>query len=172
MELRGMRTVRIHSWIAGFIGVAVALAGPIAWASGYQPGLQPPDTKRHQTPPAVAPPSTVAAMQPFVDPSVPRCTPAAIRDLRFPVPIPVDEIQVVVRTGSPVHGAALVRLESASADRIVRVGAASKRLSFRPAIVSASFTVSLDPVLTAATDACIERVELRSAGARIATVVP
>jgi hypothetical protein len=100
-----------------------------------------------------------------------RCTPAAIADVRLPTPVPVDEIRVIVADGSPLSGAAQVTVDAGDFDRVLHVRGASHGLTFYPALTSAEFRVSLAPVFTAGA-VCIERIELRRAGAPVATVVP
>lgn len=123
---------------------------------------------------AVAGPAT--AVRPLPAPRVAplppgaACTPAAIADIRLPVAVPVDEIHVVVAGASP-RAAARVTVDAGGFDRVLHVAGASHGLSFSPALWSAEFRVSLDPIFTA--DApCIERIELRRGGAPVATVVP
>jgi len=109
---------------------------------------------------------------PDAPPPPPRCTQAAIADVILAAPVPVDEIRVVVAAGSPETGAAEVTVEVGSTDRVVRVHGGSRGLSFTPAITSRAFRVSLLPDLAAARDACVDRIELRRAGAPVATIVP
>lgn len=109
---------------------------------------------------------------PADEPPRPRCTPAAIADVILAAPVPVDEIRVVVAPGSPEAGGAEVTLEVGSTDRVVHVQGGSRGLSFTPAITSSAFRVSLLPDLAAARDACVDRIELRRAGAPVATIVP
>ncbi len=102
-----------------------------------------------------------------------RCTPAAIADVVLAAPVPVDEIRVVVADGSPAAGAAEVTLEAGdAADRVVHIVGASQGLSFSPALTSRAFRVSLLPDLSAAHDACVDRIELRRGGAPVATIIP
>jgi hypothetical protein len=99
----------------------------------------------------------------------PRCTQAAITDVVLAAPVPVDEIRVLVAPGDP-DGAAEVTLEVGSADRVVHVSGTSRGLSFSPPLTARSFRVSLFPDLSASRDACVDRIELRRAGAPVATV--
>lgn len=102
-----------------------------------------------------------------------RCPAAAVRTVRLPTVVAVDEIRVVVDDRSPHAGAASVRVAAGSFDRVVRVrGAASKAVSFSPALQGAEFDVVVDPVFTAVTGSCIERIELRHGGLPIAVVRP
>lgn len=102
-----------------------------------------------------------------------RCTPAAIADVILAAPVPIDEIRVVVAAGSPESGAAEVTVEVAdSSDRVLHVRGGSRGLSFSPALTSRAFRVSLLPDLAAPRDVCVDRIELRRAGAPVATVVP
>ena len=75
-------------------------------------------------------------------------------------------------TSTSSFGAAEVTVEVGSTDRVVRVHGGSRGLSFTPAITSRAFRVSLLPDLAAARDACVDRIELRRAGAPVATIVP
>lgn len=103
----------------------------------------------------------------------PRCTPAAIADVVLAAPVPVDEIRVVVADHSPEAGAAEVTVEAGGAlDRVVHVRGSSQGLSFSPALTARAFRVSLLPDLAAPRDACVDRIELRRAGAAVATIVP
>jgi hypothetical protein len=107
------------------------------------------------------------------DPPAPRCTPAAIADIVLAAPVPIDEIRVVVADDSPEAGAAEVTLAAGdAADRVVHVRGSSQGLSFTPALTARAFRVSLLPDLAAARDACVDRIELRRAGAAVATIVP
>jgi len=116
----------------------------------------------------------VQAGAPVEHPGTSRCTPAAIADVVLAAPVPVDEIRVVVADGSPAAGAAEVTLEASgdAADRVVHILGASQGLSFSPALTSRAFRVSLLPDLSAARDACVDRIELRRGGAPVATIVP
>jgi hypothetical protein len=105
-------------------------------------------------------------------PAPPRCTQAAIADVVLAAPVPVDEIRVLVAAGSPDAGAAEVTLEVGSADRVVHVIGGSRGVSFWPPLTARSFRVSLLPDFAAARDACVDRIELRRAGAPVATIVP
>ncbi len=98
----------------------------------------------------------------------PRCTQAAITDVVLAAPVPVDEIRVLVAAGD--EGAAEVTLEVGSADRVVHVLGGSRGLSFSPPLTARTFRVSLFPDLAASRDACVDRIELRRAGAPVATV--
>jgi hypothetical protein len=104
-------------------------------------------------------------------PTPPRCSPAAIADVRLPFPVGVDEIHVIVSESSPATSAAEVTVDAGAFDRVLHVRGGSHALTFHPALTSAEFRVSLDPVFTAGSP-CIERIELRRGGAAIATVVP
>jgi hypothetical protein len=100
----------------------------------------------------------------------PRCTQAVIADVVLTAPVPVDEIRVLVAPGAP-DGAAEVTLEvGGSEDRVVHVNGSSRGLSFSPPLTARSFRVSLFPDLSASRDACVDRIELRRAGAPVATV--
>jgi hypothetical protein len=102
-----------------------------------------------------------------------RCSSAAITDIHLPGPVPVDEIRVVVAETAGPTAAARVTVDSGAFDRVVRVnGGLSHGLKFTPALTSAVFRVSLDPTFESAPSPCIERIELRRAGAAVATVVP
>ena len=102
----------------------------------------------------------------------PRCVPAAIADVVLSAPTSVDEIRVVVAEGSPEAGAAEVVVEAGRADRVVHVQGGSHDLQFFPAMTASAFRVSLSPVFGAASDACVDRIELYRGGAPVATVVP
>jgi hypothetical protein len=102
-----------------------------------------------------------------------RCTQAAIADVVLAAPVPIDEIRVVVASGSPETGAAQVTVEvSDGGDRVVYLRGGSRALSFSPALTSRAFRVSLLPDFAAARDACVDRIELRRGGAPVATIVP
>ena len=110
---------------------------------------------------------------PAVAPPPARCSQAAIADVILTAPVPIDEIRVVVASGSPEAGAAEVTVEvSGGSDRVVHVRGGSRGLSFSPALTSRAFRISLLPDFAAAHDACVDRIELRRGGAPVATVVP
>jgi hypothetical protein len=103
---------------------------------------------------------------------VDHCIPAAIADVMLAVPVPIDEIQVVVTDDSPETGAAEVMVQVGSSDRVVRIFGGSHGIKFFPALTSSAFRVSLLPVFEADRDACVERIELRRGGSPVATVRP
>ena len=99
------------------------------------------------------------------------CTSAAITDVELQEEASVDEIRVMVAP-SPRGSAAEVVVDSGEIDRIVRIQETSKALHFAPAMAAAQFRVSVNPVLTAPNDACVERIDLLRAGRVVATVRP
>lgn len=102
-----------------------------------------------------------------------RCTPATMRTVRLPTVVTVDEIRVVVDRHSPDLGAASVRVAAGAHDRVVRIqGASSKAVSFAPALYGAEFDIMVDPVFSAVTGSCIDRIELRHGGLPVAVVQP
>ena len=106
------------------------------------------------------------------EPGADRCTPAAIADVLLAAPVPVDEILVVVRDGSPASAAAEVTVAAERSDRVLRVRGGSHRLAFYPALTASSFRVSLLPSFEAGASPCVDRIELRRGGSAVATVVP
>jgi hypothetical protein len=102
-----------------------------------------------------------------------QCAPAAYQAVHLPPGTEVDDIWVFVSEGSPLDGSSLIRVETDAGDRMVRVrGESSLGLSFRPALRATTYHVSVDPVFSAPTGACVERIELRSRGATLAIVRP
>lgn len=101
------------------------------------------------------------------------CSPAAIRDIKLPAKVQIDEIRAVVAGDSPAAGAARVTVEAGPFDRALSlIGPVSHRLSFWPALEASSFHVVIDPVLGAPDSVCVQRIELRSRGALVAAVQP
>ncbi len=122
---------------------------------------------------ALAPSARAEAPRPAGTRPRPACPAAEVVDVRLPGPVAVDEIRVVVARRSPVAGAAAIRVDDGRFDRVVRVrGSQPKALRFAPALESAAFQVSLDPVFDAPRGACVERVELVRGGVTVATVKP
>ena len=129
------------------IGLAVVMAAAAA-------GAQPRPRGDEASPPSPSPP----------------CVPAGIADVALGAPAAVDEIRVVVAEGSPEGGAAEVVVEGGRGDRVLHIRGGSHALQFFPALRGTDLRVSLSPVFGAASDACVERVELRRGGAPVATV--
>lgn len=144
-----MTQLRTH---AAALAVAIALGGAVTLGSA--------DARN----PGAATPTEVGGLH---------CVPAAYDQIRLPAAASVDDIRVFVTPGSPSAGAALVRVETNRGDRVLRVrGDGSRGLAFQPALVASTYHVSVDPVFSAPTSACIERIELWSRGARVAVVHP
>ena len=100
------------------------------------------------------------------------CTPAAMTDLRFRSPVPIDEIRVVLAQGSPEGGASEIVVDAGFADRVMTVGQSSQSLSFFPALTGHEFRIWMGPVLEASDSACIDRIELLRAGQPVASFDP
>jgi len=101
------------------------------------------------------------------------CTPGHVEVVRLAKAMPIDEIRVDVSRLSPSHGATNVYVWDGRFMRVLRIrGQASQRLSFSPPINSDRLHVSLEPVYTAPTNACVDRVELRVKGTAVAEVTP
>jgi hypothetical protein len=126
------------------------------------------------SPPAPAPIQAVAALtaDEGVVPDEDRgCSAGAIADIRLPAVTQVDEIVVILRDGSPLDGAAELRVDAGAFDRVMHIRDTSKTLSFTPALSSSELRITLEPVLSQPS-ACVDRIELRQAGVAVATVVP
>ena len=101
------------------------------------------------------------------------CLSGLIRDVVLPRAVAVDEIVVVLQASSPAGGAAAVEVAAGHGGRAMTVqGVPKQHLVFSPPLSARTFHVALLPVFTARADACVERIELRSAGRRVANVRP
>jgi hypothetical protein len=145
-----------------------AVAAPPA--ASPQPAASPPTAASPR--PAAAPPT---AASPALPPSEAArrgspCAIAAIKDVRLPSAVPIDEIRVVIDERAST-GVSQVTVDAAGFDRVLRVAGTSHGLSFHPALTSAEFRVTVDPDLASSEAVCVRRVELVRAGIPIATVV-
>lgn len=101
------------------------------------------------------------------------CVPELVEEVLLPGPTPIDEIRVDVARYSPAQGAVNVFVWDGTSTRVLRIrGGASQRLSFSPPITSERLHVSVEPVYTAPSSACVDRVELRNAGNPVVAVLP
>ncbi len=104
---------------------------------------------------------------------VKQCSPGHVEEVKLPGPVPIDEIRVDVSRLSPRNGASNVYVWDGRFTRVVRIrGQLSQRLAFSPPIMSDRLHVSVEPVFSAKRTACVDRVELRVAGAAVAHVTP
>jgi hypothetical protein len=108
---------------------------------------------------------------------VAQCSDAAIREIRFPHDIAVDEIRVEVHNnpGEPndEQGPVVVSLSSGRWLRRLPVApAAGQGLRFAPALTGDRFMVALDPSVGLHDTACVTRVTLLTGGRVVATIEP
>jgi hypothetical protein len=105
------------------------------------------------------------------------CSDAAIRELRFPRDVTIDEIRVELRDRldvSPVLlGPVRVQVSAGRFNRRLWVAPPLGRvLSFSPGLRGDRFEVALDPSFVGQASACVTRVDLVQAGTVVASIQP
>jgi hypothetical protein len=105
------------------------------------------------------------------------CSDAAIREVRFPGDVTIDEIRVELRDRFDVPPGAVEPMRvQVSVGRFARrvwvAPDASRTLRFSPGLRSDRFKVTLDPTFVGQVSTCVARIELVQGGTVLASIQP